>query len=207
MSDVFIIGAGCSVPYGFPTGTMLMQNLKIFDYGRKFPRDPNDSSDIFLVDLYQEHFGYSSTDNKIKYQSDYAKVLPYPGHEKLYNQLMDEIVLPFSRSIRRSMMVSTDEFLKNRLGQKQNEQADFGKRLIAYEILKAEQTSRLWNIDWIQHLLSRIDQQPNWEEVLKETVFLTFNYDRVLEYCIFLYLTSDKQYADADAHAFITLVL
>lgn len=203
MSDVFVIGAGCSVPYGFPTGATLMQNLKIFDYGRKFPRDPNDSSDIFLVDLYQEHFGYSSTDNKIKYQSDYAMVLPYPEHEKLYNQLMDAIVLPFSQSVRNSMMVSTDEFLKNRLGQKQNEQADFGKRLIAYEILKAEQTSRLWSIDWIQHLLSRIDQQPNWKEILKQTVFLTFNYDRVLEYCIFLYLTSDKQYADADAHAFI----
>ena len=116
---------------------------------------------------------------------------------------MDEIVLPFSQSIRHSMMVSTDEFLKNRLGQKQNEQADFGKRLIAYEILKAEQASRLGNIDWIQHLLSQIDQQSNWEEILKETVFLTFNYDRVLEYCIFLYLTSDKQYADAAAHAFI----
>lgn len=203
MSDVFIIGAGCSVPYGFPTGTMLMQNLKNFDYGRKFPRDPNDSSDIFLVDLYQEHFGYSSTDNKIKYQSDYAKVLPYPEHEKLYNQLMDEIVLPFSRSIRRSMMVSTDEFLKNRLSQEKSNEADFGKRLIAYEILKAEQASQLGNIDWIQHLLSRIDQQSNWEEILKQTVFLTFNYDRVLEYCIFLYLTSDKQYSDADAHSFI----
>lgn len=32
MSDVFIIGAGCSVPYGFPTGAMLMQKLKNFDY-------------------------------------------------------------------------------------------------------------------------------------------------------------------------------
>ena len=203
MSDVFIIGAGCSVPYGFPTGTMLMQNLKDFDYGRKFPRDPNDSSDIFLVDLYQEHFGYSSTDNRRQYGKDYTWVLPYSEHEDLYNRLMDEIVLPFSQSIRHSMMVSTDEFLKNRLGQKQNEQADFGKRLIAYEILKAEQASRLGNIDWIQHLLSQIDQQSNWEEILKQTVFLTFNYDRVLEYCIFLYLTSDKQYADADAHSFI----
>ena len=203
MSDVFIIGAGCSVPYGFPTGRELMQSLKNFNYGRKFPRDTYDTSDIFLVDLYQEHFGYSSTDNKIRYQSDYAKILPYQEHEKLYNQLMDEIVLPFSQSIRHSMMVSTDEFLKNRLGQKQNEQADFGKRLIAYEILKAEQASRLGNIDWIQHLLSQIDQQSNWKEILKQTVFLTFNYDRVLEYCIFLYLTSDKQYADADAHAFI----
>jgi len=203
MSDVFIIGAGCSVPYGFPTGATLMQNLKNFDYGRKFPRDPNDSSDIFLVDLYQEHFGYSSTDNKRQYGKDYAWVLPYTEHENFYNQLMDEIVLPFSQSIRHSMMVSTDEFLKNRLGQKQNEQADFGKRLIAYEILKAEQASRLGNIDWIQHLLSRVDQQDNWEEILKQTVFLTFNYDRVLEYCIFLYLASDKQYSDADAHAFI----
>ena len=203
MSDVFVIGAGCSVPYGFPTGAMLMQKLKNFDYGRKFPRDPNDSSDIFLVDLYQEHFGYSSADNRRQYGKDYTWVLPYSKHEDLYNRLMDGIVLPFSQSIRRSMMVSTDEFLKNRLGQKQNEQADFGKRLIAYEILKAEQASRLGNIDWIQHLLSQIDQQSNWEEILKQTVFLTFNYDRVLEYCIFLYLTSDKQYADADAHAFI----
>ena len=203
MFDVFIIGAGCSVPYGFPTGAMLMQKLKDFDYGTKFPRDPHDTSDIFLVDLYQEHFGYSSTENKIRYKNDYAKILPYPEHEKIYNQLMDEIVLPFSRSVRNSMMVSTDEFLKNRLSQEKSNEVDFGKRLIAYEILKAEQTSRLWNIDWIQHLLSRIDQQDNWKEILKQTVFLTFNYDRVLEYCIFLYLTSDKQYADADAHAFI----
>lgn len=203
MSDVFIIGAGCSVPYGFPTGAMLMQKLKDFNYGRKFPRDPYDTSDIFLVDLYQEHFGYSSSDNKRQYGKDYVWVLPYTEHENFYNQLMDEIVLPFSQSIRNSMMVSTDEFLKNRLSQKQNEQADFGKRLIAYEILKAEQKSQLGNIDWIQHFLSQIDQQSNWEEILKQTVFLTFNYDRVLEYCIFLYLTSDKQYADADAHAFI----
>lgn len=33
MSDVFIIGAGCSVPYGFPTGATLMQKLKSFNYG------------------------------------------------------------------------------------------------------------------------------------------------------------------------------
>lgn len=219
-SDVFIIGAGCSVPYGFPTGRELMQSLKNFNYGRKFPRDTYDTSDIFLVDLYQEHFGYSSSDNKRQYGKDYAWVLPYTEHENFYNQLMDEIVLPFSQSIRHSMMVSTDEFLKNRLGQKQNDQADFGKRLIAYEVLKAEHDSLnkpnffiknsnpseykwLGNIDWIQHLLSQIDQQPNWKEILKQTVFLTFNYDRVLEYCVFLYLTSDKQYADAEAHAFI----
>ena len=55
MSDVFIIGAGCSVPYGFPTGTMLMQNLKNFDYGRKFPRKNYSDGDIFLVDYIREY--------------------------------------------------------------------------------------------------------------------------------------------------------
>ncbi|MBR6941556.1 MAG: hypothetical protein IKH55_00470 [Fibrobacter sp.] len=181
-----------------------MQKLKNFDYGEKLPRnDEYPIGDLFLVNLYQERFGYSIANNIGLHGSKYAWSLPSTKDEDLYNQLMDEIVLPFSQSIRHSMMVSTDEFLKNRLGQKQNEQADFGKRLIAYEILKAEQASRLGNIDWIQHLLSRIDQQSNWEEILKQTVFLTFNYDRVLEYCIFLYLTSDKQYTDADAHAFI----
>lgn len=67
MSDVFIIGAGCSVPYGFPTGTMLMQNLKDFDY--------------------------SSTDNKRKYAKVYATAMGLSSQNRLrissYLDLMD----------------------------------------------------------------------------------------------------------------------
>ena len=33
MSDVFIIGAGCSVPYGFPTGAELMQKQVYSEVG------------------------------------------------------------------------------------------------------------------------------------------------------------------------------
>jgi hypothetical protein len=218
MSDVFIIGAGCSVPYGFPTGATLMQNLKDFYYGDNDLDSQTFSPPSYLFDLYQELFG--------KYQ-DYTKlrnaarqhVFLAANIETRTSKKISEIAAPFAKSIRHSMMVSTDEFLKNRLSQEKIEEADFGKRLIAREILVAEQKSEthffyedgkrkskkywLGNIDWIQHFLSRIDQQTNWEEILKQTVFLTFNYDRVLEYCVFLYLTSDKQYADADAHAFI----
>ena len=215
MSDVFIIGAGCSVPYGFPTGAMLMQKLKDFNYGDHNLDSQSFSPSPYLFDLYQELFG--------KYQ-DYTKLrkeIFFRGGNieiEISNKISKTIV-PFAKSIRHSMMVSTDEFLKNRLNQEKSEEADFGKRLIAREILVAERESEkhfsyedgkrlskkywLGNIDWIQHLLSRIDQQSNWEEILKQTVFLTFNYDRVLENCIFLYLTSDKQYADADAHSFI----
>ena len=215
MSDVFIIGAGCSVPYGFPTGAMLMQRLKDFFFGSENLDIPSIPPPSYLFNLYPEIFG--------KYQ-DYTKSREVGGQyafhvENITSRKIHETIAPFAKSIRHSMMVSTDEFLKNRLGQEKSEEADFGKRLIAREILDAERESKvqyvsedgkikskkywLGNIDWIQHLLSRIDQQPNWEEILKQTVFLTFNYDRVLEYCLFLYLTSDKQYAVADAHAFI----
>ena len=215
MSDIFIIGAGCSVPYGFPTGAMLMQKLKDFNYGDKNLDSPSFSPPSYLFDLYHELFGkYQHYTTLRKADEQHAFHV-----ENITSKKISETIVPFAKSIRHSMMVSTDEFLKNRLGQKQNEQADFGKRLIAREILVAERESEkqfsyedgkriskkywLGNIDWIQHLLSQIDQQSNWEEILKQTVFLTFNYDRVLEYCIFLYLTSDKQYSDADAHAFI----
>ena len=191
-----------------------MQKLKDFNYGDKNLDSQSFSPPSYLFDLYQEDFG--------KYQ-DYTKLgkagLQHIIHiQNITSRKIRETIAPFAKSIRHSMMVSTDEFLKNRLNQEKLVEADFGKRLIAREILMAEKESEnsyirggegkkkerwLGNIDWIQHLLSRIDQQPNWEEILKQTVFLTFNYDRVLEYCIFLYLTSDKQYAVADAHAFI----
>lgn len=219
MSDIFIIGAGCSVPYGFPTGAMLMQKLKDFDYRDHFEFAAQHLLDRhYLFDLYPERLRitYSEYKNKANQIGGYNTILN--SEKQTINNIVSSIVKNFAKSIRHSMMVSTDEFLKNRLGQEKSEEADFGKRLIAREILMAEKESEnsyvrggegkkkeqwLGNIDWIQHLLSLIDQQDNWEEILKQTVFLTFNYDRVLEYCIFLYLTSDKQYADAAAHAFI----
>lgn len=146
MSDVFVIGAGCSVPYGFPTGATLMQKLKNFDYGTKFPRKNYSDGDIFLVDLYQEHFGYSSIDNKIEYQSDYAMVLPYPEHEKLYNQLMDAIVLPFSQSVRNSMMGLYNGLgmkdIHKRKGLKKNEQIldHMGATELAANLFRITQT-------------------------------------------------------------------
>jgi hypothetical protein len=219
MSDVFIIGAGCSVPYGFPTGAMLMQKLKDFDYKDRVEYTAQLLLDRhYLFDLYPEHLHITFDGYKEKARQIDGYDRRLNSEKQTINNIISSIVKDFAKSIRHSMMVSTDEFLKNRLNQEKLVEADFGKRLIAREILMAEKESEnsyirggegkkkerwLGNIDWIQHFLSRIDQQSNWEEILKQTVFLTFNYDRVLEYCIFLYLTSDKQYADADAHAFI----
>lgn len=218
MSDVFIIGAGCSVPYGFPMGRDLMQSLKNFNYGESKVDSQYYSPSSYLFEVYHEFFGKYQDYTKLRNVEDQRVFIAEDIEVRTASKIRDTIA-PFAKSIRHSMMVSTDEFLKNRLNQDKSDEADFGKRLIAREILLAEKESEeqfffedgkrkqkekwLGNIDWIQHLLSRIDQQENWEEILKQTVFLTFNYDRVLEYCIFLYLTSDKQYEDAAAHSFI----
>ena len=57
MSDIFIIGAGCSVPYGFPMGAMLMQKLKDFNYGDNNVESPSFRPSSYLFDLYYELFG------------------------------------------------------------------------------------------------------------------------------------------------------
>jgi len=44
-------------PYGFPTGTMLMQKLKNFDYGDNNVDSPSFRPPSYLFDLYYELFG------------------------------------------------------------------------------------------------------------------------------------------------------
>ena len=113
MSDVFIIGAGCSVPYGFPTGAMLMQKLKDFNYGDKNLDSPSFSPPSYLFDLYHELFGkYQHYTTLRKADEQHAFHV-----ENITSKKISETIVPFAKSIRHSMMVSTDEFLKNRLGQ------------------------------------------------------------------------------------------
>ena len=52
----FIVGAGCSVPYGFPTGRDLMQKLKNFNYGEGNQDNRNFLSPLYLFDIYHEFF-------------------------------------------------------------------------------------------------------------------------------------------------------
>ena len=129
-SDVFIIGAGCSVPYGFPTGAMLMQKLKDFEYGDNNLDRQSFSPPSYLFDLYQELFGKYKVYAKLR-KANEPYICEAVNIEKRTSQKMSETVAPFAKSIRHSMMVSTDEFLKNRLSQEKSNEADFGKRLIA----------------------------------------------------------------------------
>ena len=204
MNDVFVIGAGCSVPYGFPTGAKLMQELKDWDY--KYSDYDIQDSKHYLVELY----------------SDKIKIIHYnnSSYPERIGELRDSLVIPFANTIKNSVMISTDEFLKNRLEDENKDLVDFGKRLIAYRILHYEhqseksrkyQTSQnpttefngINTIDWIQHFLSRVDQSRDWQKQLLNSVFFIFNYDRVFEKMLFNYMTCDKQKPSEEALAFI----
>jgi len=221
MSDVFVIGAGSSVPYGFPTGVQLMQELKDFEYkyDKSHYNEPND----YLFRRYPEKISPKELARNIGFPFQYTGVV----------LLIHNIIKEFSTTIKKSVMVSIDEFLKNRLEHSGLDLADFGKRLIASRILYYENQSeisrkiKIFNkystiapidyskyeavtefngisdIDWIQHLLSRVDQTDDWQGTLLNTIFLTFNYDRLLEQMLFNYITCDKQESQKTALAFI----
>jgi hypothetical protein len=167
MSDLFIIGAGASVPYGFPDGEKLFDNLRNLNYDFKNINSPRNSIKEDLNTLYKNLYN----DTRITLKS------------------MDE----FSHDIKKSTMISVDDFLRN-IKKIDHNKLDFGKRIIAKKILEAEEKSKTENkIDWLNHLFSLIDRNENLFKVFFNSKFIIFNYDRLFEYKVFEYLSYDKK--------------
>lgn len=196
LSDVFVLGAGASVPYGFPTGAKLIQTMRKerFSYGQ-----PENTQ--ILASLGFDGLGIRFQDG-----SDALRYWEQSGHGRLCNK--------WTRLIRGSVILTIDQFLKNLEDDKTRE---LGKRLMARQILASERKScknesdvktdstfpSMHSLDWIQAFLTRVDLLQNWEEYLRSTVFLTFNYDRVLEFFIERYLVVDKSWPRERARKFI----
>ncbi|MCU7496098.1 MAG: hypothetical protein HF314_17520 [Ignavibacteria bacterium] len=157
---VFILGAGASFPYGFPTGaqlrTLICKNFAN-DYARLYYND-GPISDIVTNKKRQE-----------------GSV--------------------FANAFRLSGNASIDLFLSRR-----GEFANFGKMAIVMEILKAEKKSRAneaesKNENWYSYIFGRmsdtIRDSKTWTEITQNNVhFITFNYDRSLEYSLYLFLAN-----------------
>jgi hypothetical protein len=177
-SDLFIVGAGASVPYGFPTGESLFDEIRELNYRNEYLKDENCKNDYF------KYFG------KIGKSYDMQTTM-----KLMYN---------FTVDIKESSMVSIDDFLRNR--KKLNDiQNKFGKMVIAKKILDAERNSKtkieLKNkIDWFNYLFSFIDRDDNlFNDFFNNSTFITFNYDRLLEYKILEFLCYDKNFKEEEA--------
>lgn len=189
--DVFVIGAGASVPYGMPTGFHLLQQLKSLDVDRIEPK---------LLSCIFNYFSVNNYNTYVIQQTNYDDAI---GWAKQY---IEHEILSL---LRNSCILSIDQFLKNH---RDNSGLQFVlKSLMAHEILDAEldaylnrhnfdeteDNRHIGNIDWIQQLINRIDLHATTDEkliaYLSKTGFITFNYDRIFEFHLQNFLIHDRR--------------
>lgn len=143
--NLFILGAGSSKPYGFPTGPELRERITLNFYNK-----------------YESSFGEPIPRTSVRAAKDFVNAF-YKSHVQ-----------------------SIDKFLLFR-----PEFLDYGKRAIAIEILESENKNNLSQGDWYFYLFNRMvedlsssaDAYQRFKE--NEIDFITFNYDRSLDYYIF----------------------
>lgn len=153
INTVFILGAGASKPYGYPTGRELRLEISKLSASR-------------IRDLLQSSKEYSSEEI-----------------ERIFTEASN-----FTKTFFNSSTPSIDLFLA-----RNPHFSDIGKQAIIISILEAEKKSKFRekisdiNQDWYSYLFHRLTDELNTPDSFKEIVtktvsFITFNYDRSLEY-------------------------
>ncbi|GHT79391.1 hypothetical protein FACS1894130_07950 [Spirochaetia bacterium] len=170
MNTVFVIGAGASAEIGMPVGNELKKNITKFLNQKDRPTETAIKQAIDgSIMLFSNEKGY-----------DFSNL----------RTVADKITtaLPLAESI--------DNYLNAHKGNKEVEVV--GKIGIVYSILHAEAYSKLKNTSvipfteiektWYTALFKKIIQGcqiEQFKEKLKEITFITFNYDRSLEYYLY----------------------
>jgi hypothetical protein len=176
-STLFITGAGASIPYGMPSGTNLVHYIiKSLEPDYKFQYKKFSLGDV------PENEEYITIEQQ---WNDYD----------LYRKLnFDEgIINNFRTALSNSGLYSIDAFLERSI-----KFIEIGKTAIANVLLKFENKERLKGNDrnWIKYLWNNMN--PTYDDFdANEISFITFNYDRVIEYCLALY--SSNSFGKGDA--------
>lgn len=157
----FILGAGSSIPYGYPSGPRLIEQIlktlnPNFIY-KFFFKHKNQEDGITLLPAQQVF-------------SDYSIYTKYGFNENEIER--------FRIALLNSNKDSIDSFLNDR-----REFMDIGKIAIANCILKCEIPTEFHYAEenWLKYLWNNLEQNKG-NYFTNRVVFLTFNYDRVVEH-------------------------
>jgi len=175
---VFILGAGASAPYGYPTGAELITAICDHFPGRieSLYRDKDDSAHF-------ERIGHTN------------------------GKTLKMIISEFTTALRQATPPSIDVFLSHR-----PEFKEVGKQAVLIMIAACESPERVVGLptgdkapghgdNWYRYLYHRIlenAQAPDDVSKNNPPTFLTFNYDRSLEY--FLYTSLMNEFGDTHCH-------
>ncbi len=156
---VFVLGAGASMPYGFPSGRQLVEQIYCTALG---------------------NFKETSDNKWIN-----SGLISAPYIRNILNDMYGAFeVEKFGKALRLSQQSSIDAFLEHR-----TEFTDIGKFSIALFILRAEIEDKLFDYDArnhgsYQYIFDKLN--ASWGEFGRNVIgFVTFNYDRSLEHFLF----------------------
>lgn len=160
---VFITGAGSSIPYEMPSGIELLEDAC------KHLTFSNDIINKFKDPQCFEH-SVISQDNSL------GKDLKLLLHD---NKFKPEEMINFKIDLAESNCNSIDAFLEHR-----PEYISIGKLIISYLLIKYEDKSKSkLKGDWLRYLWNQIISETNFDNFeLNNISFITFNYDRLIEY-------------------------
>jgi hypothetical protein len=150
-SLLFILGAGASAPYGFPSGKDLVAQILHTNL-------PNALGEL-VADLH----------------------------------ISQDELAAFQEDLRLSDLPSVDAFLENNA-----KYSKVGKLIIAFFLCKCETTDNLYSTNrpdnWCQYLVDTMLRNYSFPDIDKNNLaFITYNYDRSLEYYLFNALTRSYQ--------------
>lgn len=170
---VFILGAGASQPFGFPTGQQLVTQIyEALEYSKITEWVQNENGSKIS---YASIGGYEKEiDDDTRSQNQLVQMLLDSGFTKIF-------IEEFRQSLIQSQLNSVDAFLERRL-----EYIPIGKMAIAYVLLKYEKHEEVMNqnSDWYRYIWNRLNTAFSEFEKNKLSV-ITFNYDRSFEYYLF----------------------
>ncbi|KAB1064723.1 hypothetical protein [Salibacter halophilus] len=163
---VFVLGAGASKPFGFPLGSELVDLIySSLEYKPLLKKELIGSS-LMKGAPYKE----TPVEDDSKSANPLFQMLLDLGHTK--NE-----ILSFRNDLVVSQLNSVDAFLEHRV-----EYIPIGKAAIAYNLLQFESSQYLYdNPDWYKYL--RNIMNSTYDSFADNQIsFITFNYDRSLEY-------------------------
>jgi hypothetical protein len=186
-STVFILGAGASCHYGYPSGETLIQKVKetagelSAHYGRMFDRDGERD------EWYHPKFILGSSSN----------VKGLVG----FIEKLDEI----KKRLEHANPLVIDYFLARNPGLQ-----DIGKFLISWVLLECECEQKrnfknfLKKDDWLKFILHMLQSECQSSEsiLLNKVTFITFNYDVSLEHRLFLGLKANEFFLESHRNTF-----
>jgi len=169
---VFVLGAGASMLYGFPSGQQLVEHICESARTKKDSRPSIPDDSHYLVS--RENIQATLIDHFDKHQAE-----------------------DFGNALYRSHQLSIDAFLEHR-----TEFIAIGKLAIALFILRKEMEDELISFEnrrkgCYQYLFSKLN--TGWDDFKQNKVgFITFNYDRSLEHFLFTSLQNTYNKSDQE---------